>query len=360
MLEILRRWYRRNFTDPQAVVLLVLLVLAAGVVLLFGAILAPVFGALVIAFLLNQLIEPLLRWRVPRFAAVVLVFCGFLGLLALTVFLLLPLVWQQIAVLVGELPSMLQKGMAALKELPQRYPAWIREDQVQALLAQVQAEVAGTAQRVLSYSLSSLVDLAGVLVYLFLVPLLVFFFLKDRALLEAWILRRLPPERRMAQRVWRELGQQIGNYVRGKVVEMLVTAAATYVVFALMDLRFALLLSVLVGLSVLVPYVGIVVVTVPVTLVAYVQWGWSPDFGTLMLAYGIVQLVDGAILVPLLFSEAVQLHPVAIICAILFFGGIWGFWGVFFAIPLATLVNAVMRAWSEAVLAPGQPPELER
>ena len=56
-------------------------------------------------------------------------------------------------------------------------------------------------------------------------------------------------------------------------------------------------------------------------------------------------MADGNVLVPILFSEAVNLHPVAIITAVLFFGGIWGFWGVFFAIPLATLVHAVINAW---------------
>jgi len=64
-----------------------------------------------------------------------------------------------------------------------------------------------------------------------------------------------------------------------------------------------------------------------------------------MVIYGVIQFVDGNILVPLLFSEAVNLHPVAIITAILLFGGMWGLWGVFFAIPLATLIKAVINAW---------------
>ncbi|MNT53842.1 hypothetical protein D3C72_1909530 [compost metagenome] len=64
-----------------------------------------------------------------------------------------------------------------------------------------------------------------------------------------------------------------------------------------------------------------------------------------MVAYLVIQALDGNLLVPLLFSEAVNLHPVAIIIAVLVFGGLWGFWGVFFAIPLATLVKAVLNAW---------------
>ena len=80
---------------------------------------------------------------------------------------------------------------------------------------------------------------------------------------------------------------------------------------------------------------------------AWAQWGTEPEFYYVLIAYGILQALDGNILVPLLFSEAVDLHPVAIIFAVLFFGGIWGFWGVFFAIPLATVVNAIINAWPE-------------
>ncbi|NAX01526.1 AI-2E family transporter, partial [Vibrio sp. V34_P3A8T189] len=74
------------------------------------------------------------------------------------------------------------------------------------------------------------------------------------------------------------------------------------------------------------------------------QWGLTPQYYTLLIAYFIIQILDGNVLVPILFSEAVNLHPVAIIIAVLVFGGLWGFWGVFFAIPLATLVKAVWHA----------------
>jgi putative permease len=96
-----------------------------------------------------------------------------------------------------------------------------------------------------------------------------------------------------------------------------------------------------------IPYIGAAVVTLPVAIIAFFQWGWSDYFFYLMLAYGVIQALDGNVLVPLLFSEAVNLHPVAIIVAVLVFGGLWGFWGVFFAIPLATLIKAVMNAWPQ-------------
>ena len=87
----------------------------------------------------------------------------------------------------------------------------------------------------------------------------------------------------------------------------------------------------------------------PVAGVTILQWGLAPEFYWVIIAYGVIQFLDGNLLVPLLFSEAVNLHPVAIIAAILLFGGLWGFWGVFFAIPLATVIQAVLNAWPSDV-----------
>ena len=78
-------------------------------------------------------------------------------------------------------------------------------------------------------------------------------------------------------------------------------------------------------------------------LIGLFQWGLGNEFMVLMIVYAVIQALDGNVLVPILFSEAVNLHPVAIIAAVLIFGGLWGFWGVFFAIPLATLFKAIGR-----------------
>ena len=139
--------------------------------------------------------------------------------------------------------------------------------------------------------------------------------------------------------------------MRGKAVEIIIVGSFAWMVFSLFGLNYALLLATLTGVSVLVPYLGALVVTLPVALVAAAQWGVGSEMAWVVFAYGVIQALDGNVLVPVLFSEAVDLHPVAIIVAVLFFGGIWGFWGVFFAIPLATVVNAVIQAWPQAKLA---------
>ncbi len=348
MTPSLERWYRRHFSDPQVVILALLLALGFGIVLWFGDILAPALAAVVIAYLLNSLVDFLVRRGLPRLAAVYLVFLFFL---ALTVFLflgLIPLLSGQVAQFVQELPRMIARIQQVLLQLPERYPGFITEEQINEIITVVRNELAQSSQAILTFSLKSIASAITLMVYLVLVPLMVFFFLKDKERILCWLRRFLPRNTGLVTRVWQEVDVQLGNYVRGKVIEIIIVGVVSFVTFALMGLNYAMLLGFLVGLSVVVPYIGAVVVTIPVALIAFFQWGWGSEFVYLMIAYTVIQALDGNVLVPILFSEAVNLHPVAIILAILFFGGLWGFWGVFFAIPLAALVKAVIDAWPRA------------
>jgi putative permease len=242
--------------------------------------------------------------------------------------------------------------------LPERYPEIVTADQIQDLIGTIRTELAGFGQQVLSLSLASVVGFLTIVVYLILMPMLVFFFLKDRDLILAWFQQYLPRHQKIASTVWHDMDRQISNYVRGKFWEILVVWSASFATFSAFGLNYAMLLGVLVGLSVIIPFIGVTVVTLPVLLIAWFQWGWNADFIWLSVTYFVIQALDGNVLVPLLFSEVVNLHPVAIIVAILVFGGLWGFWGVFFAIPLATLVQAVISAWPrENAPAPAEVPD---
>ena len=270
----------------------------------------------------------------------------FSGLMIMIIVGMGPVLWQQTSNLVQETPYMIEKGKALLLHLPEDYPSLITEDQVKSIVTSVETKAIEFGQLVLSVSLTSIKDVAAWLIYLILVPLLVFFMLKDKLELTQSAERLLPKQRRLIIQVWQEMNQQIMNYIRGKVFEILIVGTASFIAFAVLDLRYAALLGVLVGLSVLIPFVGAALVTIPVAAVALFQFGLETQFWTILIIYGVIQALDGNVLVPLLFSEAVDLNPVFIIVAVLFFGGLWGFWGVFFAIPLASLVKALINAWS--------------
>jgi len=357
MMRLIRGWVEQYFSDEEALFLLLLMIAGFVVVLTLGSELAPAIASVIVAYLLQGPAQALKRYGVSHLAASIIVFIAFI-IICLGIFLIIiPAVWGQMVQLFTELPKMLAKGHDLMALLPERYPQIFSEAQIQTLSSSIGEEIGRMGQFVVTFSLANLTSVVAVLIYLVLVPLLVFFFLKDGNMMVRWWVSLLPSKRVLIGQVWREMDDQFANYIRGKVVEIIVVGVVSYAAFAIMGIRYAALLAILVGLSVVIPYIGAAVVTVPVVLIAYFQWGIGSDFYYLVAVYFIIQALDGNVLVPLLFSEAVNLHPVVIILAVLLFGGLWGLWGVFFAIPLATIFKAVITAWPRGVQAVQHEPE---
>ena len=345
MFELIRKWYERHFSDPQAVMMAWLILVVLGLVWLVGGILAPVLTAVVAAYLLEGVVTMMNRYHIPRGVAATIVLIVFIVFVLLLLFGLLPMLSRQVSQLVFELPRMLGKGQQLLMLLPEQYPQLFTEAQVIQVSNSIREQVVDWGQSLLSMSLANVVNILAFSVYAVLVPLMVFFTLKDKPAILHWFSHFVPPNNDLSNRVWAEVDIKIANYIRGKFIEILIVGFVSYITFALMGLNYALLLGFLVGVSVIVPFIGAVAVTVPVALIGFFQWGLEPTLGYLMLAYLVIQILDGNVLVPILFSEVVNLHPLAIIVAVLFFGGIWGILGVFFAIPLATFVQAILNSW---------------
>lgn len=345
-MDVLKDWFRKFFSDPQVVILGLILAAVILFFVSFGRMLWPVLASVVLAYLLEAGVQFLQRRGVPRMASVLVVFLLFLASLVFLLFGVAPIISRQLTQLVTNLPAYVSQGQDLLAELPRQYPQLVSEAQLVLVTDNMSAELARWGQQLLGWSLASVVNIVGLLILLVLIPVLVYFLLMDKDKLIQWFVGYLPKERHLASEVWADVERQIANYVRGKVLEIVIVGAVSYVTFVVLGLQYAALLAVIVGFSVLIPYVGAFSATLPVALVAFFQFGWGWEFGSVVIAYTVIQVLDGNVLVPLIFSEAVNLHPIAIIVAILIFGGLWGFWGVFFAIPLATVVQAILAAWS--------------
>ena len=349
MRKLLNDFTDRYFHDEESIILVFLLTIALVALLLFGSMLAPLIVALIIAYLMQGLVALLLKYGFTERLAFIAVYVLFFGVFITMLGFLLPQVWNQLRRIMDELPNLLSQGQALLLNLPENYPSLFSEEQINSFMDGLGGEVGSFGQAILEYSLASLPSVVAWVIFLVLVPILVFFMMKDKHQLLDWVGNLLPRNRPLMSTIWREMDQQIANYVRGKFVEIIIVGSVAYLVFVVLGLNYALLLSVITGLSVMVPYIGAAAVNIPVAAIAYVQWGLGGEFWTVIVAYNILQILDGNVLVPIIFSEAVNLHPVAIIFAILFFGGIWGLAGVFFAIPLATLIQAIINAWPSRV-----------
>ena len=344
-LKFVKDSLKRFFPNSQAIALAIILIVGFLLITSLSDVLMPVFIAIVLAYLLEGVVKKL-EHKLKRLPSVFIVFLAFMGAFSYFLFGLMPMLYKQLKQLLQHTPDIIKSSQAEILKLPEAYPQFISADKLRDMMFAIQQEALNYGQELLSFSASSVVGIISALVYLILVPVLIFFCLKDKSVLLNWFAKFMPRDRLLSINVWAEVDMQLGNYIRGKFVEVLIMGFASYMTFSALGLNYAVLLSVFMGLQVIIPYVGATLVTFPVLGVAFFQWGFSGDeFMYIVIAYSIIQAIDGVVLVPLLFSEAVNLHPVAIIVSILFFGGLWGFWGVFFAIPLATLVKAVTSAW---------------
>jgi putative permease len=344
-MQLIRDWLSRQFGNPQIVSLLLLLLAFWLAMTFFSSVFQPLFAALVLAYLLEGPVAALQRRGLGRTLAAAIVWTLFYVGTLLVLVTLLPQLAKQVTQIVQEIPRITADLQRWLLALPGRYPTVFSETQMQSLAGELNINLAALRHEVLARSHLLGLGVTYIVIYLILVPLIMFFLLKDRVLLAGWGRRLLPADIGLIRSVWSDVDRQLANYVRGKVVEILIVGLVTYLVFTLLDLRYAMLLAAITGLSVLIPFVGAALVAFPVAAVAYTQFGIGSEFAWVLIAYGVIQALDGNVLVPIIFSEANNLHPIAIIIAVLFFGSVYGFWGVFFAIPLATVIAAVLHAW---------------
>ncbi|OCG39834.1 AI-2E family transporter [Gilliamella sp. Bif1-4] len=345
MLKMFIEWYKKRFSDPHVVSLMAVIVGLFIIIYFFNKILLPVLIAIVLSYLLDRPVNYLHKKNIPRTLAVVMVLLLFLMIVLVGFMILLPLIWQQSISLITNIPNMLNFANNFLTTLPEHYPELIDVGLFDSVIQGITNKVVQTGNSLLQFSIVSLLGLVSVAINGVLVPIMMFFLLKDKTKIWGYCSKILPKNRTILNKVAAEMDMQISNYIVGNVLHIIILSICVYIPFWYFGLDYGLLLAVLVGLSVLVPYVGIIISSIPVVLIALFQWGLSAQFGYLLFFYVLIQALDGNLLVPCLFSEKLNLHPLVIILAVIVFGGLWGFWGIFFAIPLATLVKAIINAW---------------
>ena len=345
MLEEINNLFRKIFSNEETLVFAILLTVAFLILFFLGNILTPFLISIIFAYLLVGMQKRLEDYGLNSSIALILTYSFFLLLgIALMVWLG-PLVYQQLESLVLEIPKWVNAFMIFVQNVPEKYPDLVSSDQITAFLQSLSGQITEISQNFLKASIAGIQNTVTIAINLILLPILVFFFLFDRESIISSFLNILPKERAMLKKVWVEMDGQLSNYARGKAIEIGIVGLAAAIIFMYFGLEYVALLSVLVGFSVLIPYLGAFIVTLPVAAVGLLQFGLSFDFWLLMGAYLVLQILDGNLLVPILFSDAVKLHPVIIMLAVFVFGGMFGFWGVFFAIPIATLIKAIWNSW---------------
>ena len=350
MIKTLKDWYDANFTDPNQVSLALVLLFSILITYILIETISPILVAIVLAYMLEGLVQNLMRaTNIVRNLSVILVFVVFLVISILTLFMLLPLLLDQLTLFVKSLPDIFNKSQEFILGLYDGNE-YIPKDYIESIFLGLQGETSKLGNSIFAFSLASAGGLFAIIVYTILVPIMIFFMLFDKEVIYSWLSRFFPKKLDLTQKAYSELNHKIGNYIRCKFIEIIIVWISSFVIFIALDLNYSLLLSFLCGVSVIIPYVGMIAVTIPIVLVSYFQWGIASEFWYVIIGHLIIQALDGNVVVPILFSDAVNIHPFAILLSILFFGSIWGVWGVFFAIPLAVLISTILNVWPKQTI----------
>ena len=373
MLTLLRNWYLRHFSKPGTVEFAIVLIVCFLIVYYLMWLVGPIVIAICIAYILDFFVVYLeKKLNFKRNFASIIVMTSFIAIALMLLILVVPLIIKQAAefyntILIlgdnvaGALHLEQNTGKDAknidaliaqniyyiIESMPDPLPSMLTEESFGQYITQIRtAAMAFLAGLMRNNLMPSVINVFTFLLYLVVVPIFTFLMLYNKYSIKNNIKTDiLPQNQNIINQFWPRLNSQIQGYIRGKILHIIIITIVNTLAFSLFNLNYAFLLGLGVGLSVVIPYVGAVIIVVPVISIALFQFGLSSTFAWLLVVYTIIQLVDSNVLTPLLFSKTSNLDALSILTAILIFGGLWGFWGVFFAIPLATFIKTISTQW---------------
>lgn len=299
----------------------------------------------IIAYLLYKLEKIFINFGITINTSFIITYMLFFTFFVLLFLSLIPIVFKQLVILFNDLPFIIQKIRIIMYKLIKEYPSIFPKEQTNILFSNVILYVQSIGKTVISTSLLSIIIIIKWIVYFFFIPILIFFFLKDHLKIADTFNIVMPEKTEFWKNIWNTSYKQINNYIRGKFIEIIIISIANYILFSYYNLVYYNLLAIIVGLSVIIPYVGTIVVSIPLIFIAGIQLGLSNDFFYLISFYLIIQFLDGNLLVPILFSEAVNLHPITIIMSIIVLGSLFKIYGLFFAIPIAIIIKSIIKLY---------------
>jgi predicted PurR-regulated permease PerM len=312
-----------------------------------GPILTPFLVGAIFAYLGTPLVDMLERRRVPRSAGALLVILVF-GVAVFALFLvLIPLIQSEVSTASKRLPDILAAINTQMAPYIEKYLGFTPTfdmASVRDVLSNNSDDVRAVSLHVLAGVKSGGMLLVSLLVNAALIPVVMFYLLRDWHVLFNRLYDLVP--RRWSGRTQKILGaidNVLAEFLRGQLLVMLVLAIYYSVALSVVGLDHALPIGILTGLLVFIPYVGFGLGMTLGMVAALLQWHGWPAFAAVAGVYGVGQLLEGYVLVPYLVGDRIGLHPLAVIFALLAFGQLFGFAGVLLALPVSAALLVALR-----------------
>jgi len=304
------------------------------------------FG-LLLGTILEGPVRRLEERHIPRPAGIFITYAGIIGTLVLLVFLIIPPIAEQAGDFRTEIP-------ATLRELEQEWSAGSNPllrglgadllDRAINFFNEPQGQLStDAAERAIPVLTNITAGVVGVLTLL----VITFYYLMEKALIRQLIIQQLLPERQQrVNRIWEDVENKVGGWMRGQLVLCLIIGTIATVSYGIIDLRFWPLLGLWAGLTEIIPIIGPWIGGVPAVLVA-ITMGWETALITAGVIVG-MQTLENWVLVPRVMRGAVGLTPLTVFLAILAGTQFMGVVGAVLAIPIAATVQVILTNFLDA------------
>jgi len=335
-------------SDLRALWVVLGLALLGGLLYQLAPVLTPFLFSAILAYMLNPLVARLAQWRIPRTLGILILYILLGTLLVLLVGWLVPRIQQQMGDFAAALPSYLDRLQQRLFPV---LKAWFGDQialpDLTVLREQILEnwrELGMAAGNVLGSLTASGKRIAGWLVNLVLIPVVLFYLLRDwdRLLerLHALFPKSMQPN---VGTLARETDEVLGAFLRGQLLVMLALAVVYSTGLWLVGLDLALPIGILSGLVSFVPYLGFIVGLFSAGIAALFQFHDTWMLVWVLAVFGVGQVLEGVFLTPNLVGNRIGLHPVAVIFAVMAGGQLFGFFGVLLALPSAAALAVWLR-----------------
>ena len=298
----------------------------------------PFLIAALIAYLLHPLVEKLHEWNIHRGLAILLIYLIFFGGVGYLFYKGYPAIVHQVRDLNENLPEFIRMYESWIYQV-YSYTSFLPEtvhDKIDQLIATLETSLDNLLGR-LALGFTRIFDMILIIT---VIPVLVFYFIKDYVKIESFFMWFIPNKYKdEAAELLREVDKGLGGYIRGQLIVSLFVSIACLIIFKLLDVNYALLLAIVMGVTNIIPYFGPIIGAIPVVMISYTIGGNTVIF--VIIAIFVIQVIEGNLLSPYIMGKTVKIHPVAIIFVLLLGGQLFGVWGMILAVPTLTILKVI-------------------
>ncbi|MGJ9457057.1 AI-2E family transporter [Oceanobacillus sp. CF4.6] len=304
-----------------------------------GKLLIPFVLSALIAYLLHPLVDQLDRMNIHRGLAILLIYLIFFGGTGYLFYRGYPLVVHQLGDLNENLPEIIAMYENLIYQI-YNYTSFLPET-VHDKIDEVILSLETSLDQLISKLVAGFAKIIDMIIIITVIPVLVFYFLKDYAKIKTFFITFIPKKfRNDASNLLFEIDKGLGGYIRGQLIISLFVGLTSLIMFKLLNIKYALLLAIVMGVTNIIPYFGPIIGAIPAVTISYTTAGNKVFL--VILALFVIQIIEGNLLSPYIMGKSVKIHPVAIIFVLLLGGQLFGVWGMILAVPVLTITKVII------------------